>query len=311
MWCSIPESKQVVQAKMENKAAYVTLSQSSRVKKTLRRIWFAISHDKAGFVGFCLLAAIIIMSVAAPVVFPPDTESDPAQILSAPSAEHILGTDHLGRDIWAQIANGGGELLLFAALAAVIGIVLGVTLGAFSAIIGGKLDGLLLFLADVWLSIPRIPLLVVLSGFVSLTSIKLAIVLGILSWAGLYRTIRAEVLSLKERDFIEASFMQNLTKTHIVFKEITPNLMGFIAVNFSLLMRSSIYSQVGLVFLGILPLEQNWGVMINQAWTQGVIYNSKSILFILAPTIMICLLIISLVWVGKALEDVCNPSLRK
>ena len=266
---------------MENKSTYVTLSQSSRMKKFLHNSWFAITHDKAGMVGFCLLILIIVMSVTAPVVFPLDVESDPSQILTAPSAQHILGTDHLGRDIWAQIANGG------------------------------RFDSVMLFLADVWLSIPRIPLLVVLSGFFSLTSMKLAIVLGILSWAGLYRTIRAEVLSLKERDFIEAAFMQNLTKTHIVFKEITPNLMGFIAVNFSLLMRSSIYSQVSLVFMGILPLEQNWGVMINQAWTQGVVYNPKCIWFILAPTIMICLLIISLVWVGKALEDVCNPSLRK
>ena len=260
---------------MENKSGYVTLSQSSRFKKLMHRSWFAITHDKAGLVGFCLLTAIIVLSVIAPVVFPLDVESDPSQILSAPSAAHILGTDHLGRDIWAQVANGGRELLLFAAIAAVIGIGLGVTLGAFSAIIGGKFDSLLLFLADVWLSIPRIPLLVVLSGFFTLTSMKLAVVLGILSWAGLYRTIRAEVLSLKERDFIEAAFMQNLTKSHIVFKEITPNLMGFIAVNFSLLMRSSIYSQVSLVFLGILPLEQNWGVMINQAWTQGVVYNPK------------------------------------
>lgn len=295
----------------ENKENYITLSQSSRLRKTIRRTWFAISHDRAGFIGFCLLALIVLMSVSAPVLFPLDAESDPSQILSAPSGQHILGTDHLGRDIWAQIANGGRELLLFATLSAAIGIVLGVTLGAFSAIIGGTFDGILLFLADVWLSIPRIPLLVVLSGFFSLTSMKLAVVLGILSWAGLYRTIRAEVLSLKERDFIEAVFMLNLSKAHIVFREITPNLMGFIAVNFSLLMRSAIYSQVGLVFLGILPLEQNWGVMINQAWTQGVIYNPNSILFILAPTIMICLLIISLVWVGKALEDVCDPSLRK
>jgi peptide/nickel transport system permease protein len=295
---------------MENKN-YVTLSQSSRTKKMLNQMWFAITHDKAGLIGFILLSAIILMSVTAPVIFPLDIESDPSKILGAPTWENILGTDHLGRDIWAQIANGGRELLLFSALAAIIGIFLGVTLGAFSAVIGGKFDAMLLFLADVWLSIPRIPLLVVLSGFFSLTSMKLAVVLGILSWAGLYRTIRAEVLSLKERDFIEAAFMQNLTKSHIVFKEITPNLMGFIAVNFSLLMRASIYSQVGLVFLGILPLEQNWGVMINQAWTQGVVYNPKCILFILAPTIMICLLIISLVWVGKALEDVCNPSLRK
>lgn len=296
---------------MENKTAYVTLSQSSRAKKLLHNAWFAITHDKAGLVGFVILTLILLMSVTAPWLFPMSTQSDPTMIFTAPSAEHILGTDHMGRDIWMQIANGGRELILFAAIAAALGIFLGVTLGAFSAIIGGRFDTVLLFLADVWLSIPRIPLLVVLSGFFSLTSMKLAVVLGILSWAGLYRTIRAEVLSLKEREFIEAAFMQNLTRTHIVFKEITPNLMGFIAVNFSLLMRASIYSQVGLVFLGILPLEQNWGVMINQAWTQGVVYNPKCIMYILAPTIMICLLIISLVWVGKALEDVFNPSLRK
>lgn len=292
-------------------AAYVTLSESSRLKKALSQIRYAVLHDRAGLVGFCMLSLIVLLSITAPILFPMDTVSDPTMILKKPSFAHILGTDHLGRDIWAQIANGGRELLFFALIAASIGIFLGVVLGSFSAIIGGAFDSTMAAFADVWLSIPRIPLLVVLSGFFTLDSLKLAIVLGILSWAGLYRTIRAEVLSLKERDFIEAAFMQNLTKTHIVFREIAPNLLGFIAINFSLLMRASIYSQVGLVFLGLLPLEQNWGVMINQAWTQGVIYNPDSVWFILAPTIMICLLIISLVWVGKALEDVFNPSLRK
>lgn len=295
----------------KKEAPYITLSQSSRFKKTLAQMRFAILHDKAGFAGFCILTAIIILSIVAPVVFPLDVMSDPTQIMQGPSSEHILGTDYLGRDIWAQIANGGRELLVFGLIAATIGMVMGVLLGAFSAIIGGVFDEVLSFLADVWLSIPRFPLLVVLSGFVKLDSLTLAVVLGILSWAGLYRTIRAEVFSLREREFIEAAFMQDLGLGHIILKEILPNLMGFIIVNFTLLMRASIYSQVGLVFLGLLPLEQNWGVMINQAWTQGAIYNPNSIWYILAPTIMICLLIISLVWAGKALEDVFNPSLRK
>lgn len=295
----------------KKEAPYIILSQSSRFKKTLAQMRFAILHDKAGFAGFCILTAIIILSIVAPVVFPLDVMSDPTQIMQGPSPEHILGTDYLGRDIWAQIANGGRELLVFGLIAATIGMVMGVLLGAFSAIIGGVFDEVLSFLADVWLSIPRFPLLVVLSGFVKLDSLTLAVVLGILSWAGLYRTIRAEVFSLREREFIEAAFMQDLGLGHIILKEILPNLMGFIIVNFTLLMRASIYSQVGLVFLGLLPLEQNWGVMINQAWTQGAIYNPNSIWYILAPTIMICLLIISLVWAGKALEDVFNPSLRK
>lgn len=295
----------------KRKSNYTTISQSSRMKKILTQMKFAILHDKAGFAGFCILAVIIVISFLSPVVFPLDTRSDPSKIMMQPSLQHILGTDYLGRDIWAQIANGGRELIIFSLIAALIGIILGAFLGAFSAVVGGIFDELLSFFADVWLSIPRFPLLVVMSGFMRLNSLTLAIVLGILSWAGLYRTVRAEVLSLKEREFVEAAFMQNLSKRHIILKEIMPNLMGFIVVNFTLSMRAAIYSQVGLVFLGLLPLEQNWGVMINQAWTQGAIYNSDSLAYILAPTIMICLLIMSLVWVGKALEDVFNPALRK
>lgn len=296
---------------MKSNKKYKTISQSTRIQKLFYQMRYAILNNKTGLIGFSILSIIILLSIFSPFVFPLSNQSDPSKIFQAPSLLHILGTDHLGRDIWAQIANGGRDLLMMSMITAFLGMTIGVLLGSFSAIIGGKLDEVLLMLADIWLSIPRLPLLVVISAFVKLNSLNLAVVLAILSWAGLYRTIRAEVLSLKERDFIEAAFMQNLSKTHIVLKEITPNLIGFIVVNFTLLMRGSIYSQVGLVFLGILPLDQNWGVMINQAWTQGVIYNSNSILYLISPTLMICLLIISLVWVGKALEDVFNPSMRK
>ncbi|MFZ2258008.1 MAG: ABC transporter permease [Clostridiaceae bacterium] len=296
---------------MEKQSVYVSLSQSGRLRRWLLQARFAVFHSRTGMIGFIILAIMVGLSVFAPLIFPLDLVSNPATILKPPSAMNWLGTDHLGRDIFAQIANGGRELLVMALITASLGMFIGVVLGSFSAIIGGLLDDILLIIADIWLSIPRLPLLVVISAFIKLNSISFAIILAILSWAGIYRTIRAEVLSLKQRDFIEAAFMQGLSAPHIVFKEITPNLMGFIAVNFTLLMRGSIYSQVGLVFLGILPLDQNWGVMINQAWTQGVLYNKDSIWYILSPTLMICLLIMSLVWVGKALENVFNPSVRK
>ena len=290
---------------------YRTLSSSGRAQRFFRQIWYAISHDRVGMIGFVILAVIVVLSVISPAVFPVDVESDPSSILQGPSAQHILGTDHLGRDIWCQIANGGRELLVLSFVTAVLGMLIGVLIGAFSAVVGGKFDEIMLFLADVWLSIPRFPLLVVFSAFFTLNNTTLALVLAILSWAGIFRTVRSEVLSLKERDYIEVAFMQGLSLGHIVIKEILPNMMGFLAVNFTLLMRSTIYSQVGLVVLGLLPLEQNWGVMINLAWTQGVIYNPRTILYLLSPTVMICLLILSLVWIGKALEDVFNPSLRK
>jgi peptide/nickel transport system permease protein len=296
----------------EHTAAPVVKSTvTTKIHRNLRQLRDALFGDPIGSIGFFLLLAIILMSIFGPIWFPLDTMSDPSKLLAPPSAEHILGTDHLGRDIWAQIVSGGRELLVMAFLTASIAVLLGIFLGSLSALAGGKFDEVLLFLADVWLTIPRFPLLVVLSGFFTLNATTLAIVLAILSWAGLYRTVRAQVLSLRNRDFIEAAFMLDLPKTHIIFKEVLPNMMGFVVANFTLLMRAAIYSQVGLVFLGLLPLDQNWGVMINIAWNQGVIYNPDAIWFLLAPTIVICLLILSLVWISRSMEEFFNPGLRK
>lgn len=289
----------------------IKLKATTKLQRNLSNLSSALFGDPIGTMGFILLLLIILMSAFGPIWFPLDTISDPSKLLMAPSAEHILGTDHLGRDIWAQIVSGGRELLVMSFLTALIAVVLGITLGSLSALVGGKFDELLLFFADVWLTIPRFPLLVVLSGFFTLNATSLAFVLAIFSWAGLYRTVRAEVLSLRNRDFIEVAFMLDMPKFHIIFKEVLPNMMGFVVANFTLLMRAAIYSQVGLVFLGLLPLDQNWGVMINIAWNQGVIYNPDAIWFLLAPTIVICLLILSLVWISRSMEEFFNPGLRK
>ncbi len=295
----------------ENLQALVKKHTTTKWSRIVRNLRSALFGDFIGTLGFILLMAIILMSLIGPVWFPLDTVSDPTKLLMPPSSEHILGTDHLGRDVWAQIVSGGWELLLMSFLTAIIAVVLGITLGSLSALVGGKFDEMLLFFADVWLTIPRFPLLVVLSGFFTLNATTLAFVLAILSWAGLYRTVRAEVLSLRNRDFVEAAFMLDMGKTHIIFKEVLPNMMGFVVANFTLLMRAAIYSQVGLVFLGLLPLDQNWGVMINVAWNQGVIYNPDAIWFLLAPTIVICLLILSLVWISRSMEEFFNPALQK
>jgi len=284
---------------------------TTKWSRILRNLRSALFGNLIGTFGFVLLMLIILMSVLGPIWFPLETISDPSKLLLPPSSDHILGTDHLGRDVWAQIVSGGRELLVMSFLTAIIAVVLGITLGSLSALTGGKFDEVLLFFADVWLTIPRFPLLVVLSGFFTLDATSLAIVLAILSWAGLYRTVRAEVLSLRNRDFVEAAFMLDMGKLHIIFKEVLPNMMGFVVANFTLLMRAAIYAQVGLVFLGLLPLDQNWGVMINVAWNQGVIYNPDAIWFLLAPTIVICLLILSLVWISRSMEEFFNPALQK
>ncbi len=286
------------------------LAGKNGMSRKLGFFWSALTKDKMGFIGVFIVFGLILLSVVAPYIFPVESRANPQAIFQGPSSEHWLGTDNMGRDVWAQVANGGREIIFFSALTAFIAVFIGVALGAAAALLGGKFDTLMVFLADVWLTIPRFPLLVVLSGFFRLNSLTLAIILAVLSWAGLFRSVRAEVMSLRQREFIEAALMLDLGLPHIIFKEILPNMMAFVSMNFTLMMRHAIYAQVGLVFLGLLPLERNWGVMINIAWTQGVLFFPDAIWFILAPTIAIALLILGLVWMNRVLEGLFNPTLR-
>lgn len=269
-----------------------------------------LTRSKVGFIGTLMIVAFIILAFVMPH-FVPEATKDISRIYERPSRAHPLGTDSQGKDIWAQIVHGGADILIMAFLTGAIATFIGVTLGALSAVIGGALDASLTTLADIWLTIPRFPLLAVLAGTVQLKStVTLALILAVLSWAGLYRAIRAQVFSIKERDYIEAAVALDLGMWHIIFSEILPNMVAYIAINFTLAMTAAIYAQVGLVFLGLVPLTRNWGVMINLAWTQGAIFFKDSIYFIMAPVVAIALFQLSIVWMSRSLEEIFNPRLR-
>ncbi len=270
-----------------------------------------LTRNKVGFIGTLMIVAFIILAYVLPHFVPEATKADITNIYARPSREHPLGTDSQGKDIWAQIVHGGADILTMAFLTGLIASAIGVTLGSLSAVVGGTLDSFLTALADVWLTIPRFPLLAVLAGLIKLNStVTLALILAVLSWAGLYRAIRAQVFSIKERDYIEAAIALDLGLPHIIFSEILPNMVAYIAINFTLAMTAAIYAQVGLVFLGLVPLTRNWGVMINLAWTQGAIFFKDSIFFIVAPITAIALFQLSIVWMSRSLEEIFNPRLR-
>jgi len=276
------------------------------------RIFFRnLTRNKVGFVGTLMILGFIFLAFIMPFFGPAPHKADITKIYERPSREHLLGTDSQGKDIWAQIVHGGRDIVVMAFLTGMIATFIGVSLGSLSAVIGGPLDSFLTTLADVWLTIPRFPLLAVLAGLITLNNIiTLALILAVLSWAGLYRAIRAQVFSIKERDYIEAATALGLGLRHIIFSEILPNMMAYIAINFTLAMTAAIYAQVGLVFLGLVPLTRNWGVMINLAWTQGAIFFRDSIYFIMAPVVAIALFQLSIVWMSRSLEEIFNPRLR-
>ncbi|MGE5653503.1 MAG: ABC transporter permease [Bacillota bacterium] len=280
--------------------------------QAIRYFLTQMSRNRIGFAGFLIFCLIVLYTLVGPLLVPLDPTAHLDEIYQTPSARHWFGTDNQGRDIFAQITHGGRELIQTAALAATTSTVIAVTFGSLGALLGGWADTLIVGAADMVLTIPQFPLLAVLATFIRLQSgVALGALLGLLSWAGLLRSVRAVVLSLRERDYVQAARGLGLPTSHILFKEIMPNMVGYIAINFTFAMTHAMYSQVGLIMLGMVPLSsQNWGVMISQAWGRGAIFNRSSVWYIIAPVSAIALLQLSLVTMTRSLEEVFNPRLR-
>jgi peptide/nickel transport system permease protein len=272
-----------------------------------------ILHNKVGAAGFALFLSFVLLAIFGPLLVAPETSSDVTQIYSAPSSSHWLGTDYGGHDVLKQIIRGGRSIMIVGALAALLSTAFAVTFGALAAFVGGWFDSLVLTITDVVLTIPYIILLGVLAAFVKLSSpYLLAFIIAAVSWPTLLRAVRAQVLSLKEREYIEAARVLDLGTPYILFREVIPNMMSYIVINFVIGMTSAIYGQIILYFLGLVPLAgDNWGLMINLAYTRGALFNAKSLWYILSPIAAISLLQLSLVMIARALEDILNPRLRE
>ena len=272
-----------------------------------------MARNKVGFAGFILVVTIILISFVGPLFVPLDETVDVTQIYQSPSLSHPLGTDSEGKDVLSQIIHGGWPILTIGYLAAAISTTIAVTLGSLGAFLGGRVDTGFTWLADMVLTIPQLPLLAVLAGVLSLNSrLAVAGLIGALFWPTLMRAIRAQVLSLKERDYVESARALDLGTPHIVFREIAPNMAGYIAINFTLAVTASMYAVVALTLLGLVPLsENNWGVMINLAWTRGAIFSKDSVFYIMAPIAAIALHQFGLVAMNRSLTEVFDPRLRR
>jgi peptide/nickel transport system permease protein len=281
----------------------------ARLASTLK----LMARNKVGFAGFLLVLTILLVSFVGPIFVPEDETVRVSQIYESPSLSHPLGTDSEGKDVLSQIIHGGWPILTIGYLAAAISTIIAVMLGSLGAFLGGRIDTGFTWLADMVLTIPQLPLLAVLAGVLSLNS-KFAVagLIGALFWPTLMRAIRAQVLSLKERDYVESARALDLGTPHIVFREIAPNMAGYIVINFTLAVTAGMYAVVALTLLGLVPLsEDNWGVMLNLANTRGAIFSKDSIWYIMAPIAAIALHQFGLVAMNRSLSEVFDPRLRR
>jgi peptide/nickel transport system permease protein len=282
---------------------------------TLRETWKTfklLSRNKMGLFGFSMTLIIVLLSFFGPMIWPPELSANVADINQGPSGNHWLGTDFQGQDNLRKLINGGKDIVLIAFLTGALATLIAVTVGSVSAFIGGTFDSVMMELVNIWLTIPKFPLLAVMATVVRLNDIvALSVLMALLDWPGLSRQVRSQVLSLKKRDYIEAATMLDLGTPNIVFREILPNMMSFIVVSMIFTMTFAIYQQTGLVFLGIVPYSSaNWGVMISAAERRGVLFTAGASWSILAPMGAIVLFQLALISFARSLEEVFNPRLR-
>jgi peptide/nickel transport system permease protein len=229
---------------------------------------------------------------------------------------HLLGTDTQGRDIYNHIVNGGETLIITAVLAGFFSTLIAIVLGASAGLLGGAVDRVFTTAANFVLTIPGFPLLVVLAALLGdklSNFVFLAALIAALSWPVLMRAIRSQVLSLREREFVEAARALDLGLPHIIMREILPNMMSFVAISFIFAITGAMYQQVGLIFLGMADIEvstSNWGVMLTFGRSRGTLFSTDSASMVISPIIAIALFQVCMVLFARALEEMFDPRLR-
>lgn len=280
--------------------------------KRLKSIFLVIFRNKQATVGLCILAFFFLMATIGPEIIAEPTTTDYANRLQGPSMQHWLGTDYAGRDTLAQFVHGSRNVLLVAFIAGVITIALGFVVGTISGVAGGIVDEILMGLTSVMLTVPSFPIMMVLSMIMKIDNpILFGFLLSMWSWAGLAKSIRAQILSLKHRDFIEASRVLGMGLFHIIFKEMLPNMISYILISFISIMKGAITASVGLMVLGLVPFSSShWGMMISLATTTtGAMYGSTALIYFLTPVFGIMLFQMGCLFFANGLDDAFNPKL--
>lgn len=302
-------TQQLVESKGQDLRAPVpTKAGAGPIRAFLRSLW----RSKAGTVALVVFLLMVLVALVGPL-FTPELTTDTSKVYLPPGGGHPLGTDSEGRDIAIQMIDGGRSVILVGLLAAALSTFIAVVFGSLAAYLGGWVDSAIVTFTDIVLTVPQIVLLAVLASLYKLdSSWVLAAIIGGFAWPYLLHSVRAQVFSLRRREYVEAAQLLDLGTPWILGREILPNMAPFIMMNFVVTMTNAIYALVGLYFLGLAPIvDDNWGAMLNKAWTRGAIFFSDSLFYVLAPVIAISILQLSLVTMTRAFEEILNPRLRE
>lgn len=268
--------------------------------------------NAASAVGTSVLLLYIFVALFGPLIFPYENVVDTSKQLLPPSLSHPFGTDNLGRDVFRQLISGTGDILTVAFLTAVITILAAVTLGMVAGLRAGLIDRLISFVTSVFLTIPSLPVFLILAAIFTIEdNWTFALILSLFNWAGLARAVRSQVISLKERDFIQICKVMKMSDFHIIFREIMPNIASYILINFIIIMKNAITGSVSLMLLGVVALDPaNWGAVLNAAKGNGALVDPSAYMWLFAPILCIAFFQFGVIILTRGLDETLNPRLR-
>lgn len=272
---------------------------------TLGGLW---KTNRMAVVGGVVILIIALLAVFANFVTPYDPYAiDLTNRLQPPSWQHLFGTDDIGRDEFTRVIYGGRMSLMIGLVPSLISLVIGTLLGLIAGYFGGKIDGLIMRLADVVLAFPSLLLAMVVMYILGATTLNLFIALSIIKWAGTARVVRAQTLSLKEKEFVEAARSMGVKRSRIMARHILPNCLPNLIVLFTLDIPSAILSEASLSFLGVgaQPPTASWGLMVNL----GKQFTASPWL-ILAPGLAILVIVMAFNFLGDGLRDAIDPYMK-
>jgi peptide/nickel transport system permease protein len=283
-------------------------------RRPARGRWRLLVRTPGRVAGLAIIALFTVLAIIGPYLYPVNLPIDPNAIYAAPSLAHPLGTDFEGTDVLALIVTGTRYMLLSAAIAGLLTVLIGTTAGIAAGYYRGLRDSALMRLADLVLTLPGFPLLVVLSVIWDFGSPwAMGLVLGITGWGGIARAVRSQTLSLRERGFVEAARALGLPGRRIITREVLPNVAPYVAMNLLLSVTGAIYAEAGLYFLGVVPFHaNNWGVMLNIAvFSGGALTSTRALAYVLSPLVCILALTLGIVLLLNAADELFNPRLRE
>lgn len=264
-----------------------------------------------GMIGLFGVLFLLIIAILAPFISEfPEGYGDTSHMLSPPNSEYWFGTDSLGLSIFDQVIWGTRVSLYVGLISGLLSLLIGVPIGLLSGYYGGRISTIGMGLTDIFLTLPILPLMIIMAAVLGTGIGNIAVIIGLLSWPSIARVTRAETIAIVEKQYIEAAKATGTPEYKVIFRHVLLNASPPILVNLTIIIGVAIISEAGLSFLGLGdPNSWSWGTILQNAQSTGVIVNAWW--HSMFPSVGIIILVLSFNFLGMGINEALNPKLRK